>query len=47
MKANAHLSVHNQNGKEAELKEEIVMKQPMLETANGTSEGFVFVSVMW
>lgn len=35
VKAKAHLAVHNENGSEAQLKHEVVMKQPMLETANG------------
>lgn len=35
VKAKSHLSLHNESGTEAQVREEIVMKQPMLETANG------------
>lgn len=34
-KAKAHLSMHEKAGKGAEVQEEVVMKQPMLETAGG------------
>lgn len=34
-KAKAHAATHNGDVRRAQLKEDIVMKQPMLETANG------------
>lgn len=35
VKAKSHLTIHDKEGKEANFQENVIMKQPMLETANG------------
>lgn len=42
VKMKAHLSTHYKIGKETQSKEEIIMQQPMLETANGEYNIFLF-----